>query len=304
MVNNNTEFSINENLEELDNIMITDVINNPVKYIKTIFGSWPVKTPYDIVDMGNYWLKLLLNQTYKIKAEEEFHGIFPDIIIEVTAYYSHILKMDYRDYEDSREYSISCKTCNKEAIGGYRNAQLLTISKDQILDLIKKSSEQDADRTLLNMAWKKAEEHGYKLKNDHDDLYYWQMDKNPECIECFNWKYHIFIEVRSYIKSIRDILRQLKSKNSIGEKYSYSEPLNESDSLRSAEYQYNKGQNLTFKGTFLLTPDLRFRNEFESQGIKVIPFNLDDVKDDFTNIDFNQIKKYYKYNEKNDKHDY
>ena len=41
---------------------------------------------------------------------------------------------------------------------------------------------------------------------------------------------------------------------------------------------YERDKHFTFKGVFLLTPDLRFRNEFENQGIHVIPYDLNVIK--------------------------
>ncbi len=263
-------FNSNEDYDGINNEMLADVINNPLKYIKTIFGSWPVNTPYDIVDMGKYKLRLLLNQTYKVSAGEEFHRVYPDIIMEVTAYYSHNPVIYHDNSNDGIRYYLDCTTCshitgdNSES-GSVVN--LLTVSNSEVSNLIKESSEDEAYNKLFNMAWKKAEEHGYKLKNDHDDLYYWQMDKNPEC---FTWSYYAFIETIPYIKSLIETLRGLKSINSIGKEHSYQEPTE----LSSAHHRYYDHQNSTFYGTFLLTPDLRFRNEFENQGLKIIPYEL------------------------------
>ncbi len=45
------------------------------------------------------------------------------------------------------------------------------------------------------MAWAKAEEHGYSLENEQDDLYY--LKSGVELNECFSWTYYAFIDTRT-----------------------------------------------------------------------------------------------------------
>ena len=204
-----------------------------------------------------------------MSAGEEFHRVYPDVIIEVTAHYSHnpVIKQD--NFHDEIRYYLTCTTCNTiTGVDVARKVNLLTISNSEASHLINKSSEQDAYSTFFNMALEKAEQMGYRLQNLHDDLFYQRFGGNSE--ECFTWNYYAFIKTSPYVPSLVDTLRELKSENSIGEEYSYSEDT----ALRLVHNQNIKHENSTFRGTFLLTPDLRYRNEFENQGIKVIPYDF------------------------------
>ena len=275
MKNSGYTFNSNGAYEEINNEMLADVINNPKKYIKTIFGSWPVKTPYDIVDLDGYRLRLLLNQTYKVNAGEEFHRVYPDVIMEVTAHYSHNPVIEYDNKGNGIKYYLTCPTCDNitgDIYSGERVVNLLTISNSEVSNLIKESSEQESYSTFFNMALEKAEQIGYRLQNLHDDLFYQQFGGDSE--ECFTWNYYAFIKTSPYVPSLVDTLRELKSENSVGREHSYPEP----SKLNSAHYGYSDHKNSTFRGTFLLTPDLRYRNEFENQGIKVIPYDFQEDK--------------------------
>ena len=165
MKNSGYTFNSSGAYEEINNEMLSDVINNPEKYIKTMFGSWPVKTPYDIVDLGEYKLRLLLNQTYKVSAGEEFHRAYPDIIMEVTAHYSHNPVIKHDNYiDDEIRYYSSCETCNNITGRPYdEKINLITVSNSEASHLIKESSEEEAYSTFFNMALEKAEQMGYRL---------------------------------------------------------------------------------------------------------------------------------------------
>ncbi len=316
-------FNSNGDYDRINNEMLVDVINNPLKYIKTIFGSWPVKTPYDIVDMGKYKLRLLLNQTYKVIAGEEFHRVYPDIkisqysmlltpekfrrvypdiIMEVTAHYSHNPIICHDNMDNGIRYYLSCQTCDNITGDIYKSKEsvvnLLTVSNSEVSNLIKESSQEEAYRTLFNMALEKAEQMGYKLPNLHDDLFYQRTGEKSE--ECFTWKYYAFIETTPYVKSLIETLRKFRNENSMGEDHSYKEP----PELRSAHDGYSEHKNSTFCGTFLLTPDLRFRNELENQRLKIIPYKLQkdqipkkDEKFKLGKDDYDQSKKYRKDDE-------
>lgn len=293
------KMNISEDIfEELDNAIFADVLNNPLKYIKIIFGSWHIETPYNITDSNGYKLRLLLKQTYKIKAEEEFFGKFdktlPDIIIEVTAYYAHKLEMKCNTINGGVECELVCSTC------GYRpwKSELL-IPSDKISTVTEKSLEEN-NKVILNMAWEKAEKYGYKIVNDQDGFVHIEMGDYDKV--CFEWKYYAFIDIRSHIKLLRETLRQLKSNDLVGKRNTY-----EDSNLFEITYSYGhsttfkeviQNKNFTLKGTFLITPDLRFKNIIESQGIGIIPFDVDTVRNSLPEISFNEIKEYYKENEK------
>ncbi len=86
---------------------------------------------------------------------------------------------------------------------------------------------------------------------------------------------YAFIDTRTYIPSLIETLRELKNEKFIAEKYSYPEP---SFSITNRPTLSERDKHFTFKGDFLTYTNLRFRNEFENQGIHVIPYDLNGIK--------------------------
>ena len=257
--NNGPRFTDSKDFDEVHDTIMADVIRNPVRYIESTLGGWPIRTPIDTI--GDY--QVMREQRYNIIAEQEFHGVFPDIRLEISASFNHYLRVRYHEtgYSEpyDRTYYLACSGCQKKW-------HLMAVHHDAIKKMIEESGRDKIDEILSLEAWGKAREIGMGRVAAEGTRYYFQMPETPDI--CGSVTYFAFIEIKSHIRSFGETLRQLRIYDRIGRDSSAPELSKKNLDITDRDRKRKE----IFKGVFLLTPDTRFREEFESQGFKVIPY--------------------------------
>ena len=291
---NGPRFTDSKDFDDVHDMIMADVIKNPERYIEKTFGGWPIKTPIDT--MGNY--QMMREQRHNVVGEGNFNGSFPDIKLQVDVSYNHYVHAHYDKGgvgPGELHYSLICTSCRGRLL------DLFNIPIPKITERAKEIGEEKAYQELWSQAWTEASKLGGRtIKTSAGTIYHETGSQNPIC---FSVSYFLFIEIKSHIKSFGETLRQLRIYQSLGEKFSSPGPSNEEEiqefcGLYGKWGHYNSRREIkpVFNGVFLLTPDIRFKDEFESQGFPVIPYvmpatsgsrKLDDFGQEDTGIEPN-----------------
>ncbi len=265
---NGPRFNDSKDFDDVHDAIMADVIGNPIKYIERTFGSWPIKTQFDSIN--NY--KLDREQRFQVIAEDEFWGAYPDIRIDISVVFNHYIRLYHTIKDDPRSYWVECETCEKK-FGDI----LFRIENDKINNLINSIGAEEAKDQLWKKAFDIAYSRGLKDVSDPGGMFHREFEGHSA--SCFTLKYFLFIEIKSHIKSFGETLRQLRIYKSLGEQHSWKPKSQKVMDIKQFYYHwYSYGEEPIFKGVYLLTPDLRFREEFESQGFPVIPFEMPEGK--------------------------
>lgn len=254
--NNGPRFSDSKEFDSLHDEIMLAAIHNPGKYIKHVLLTTPAYvfssginfSRTDVLDMANKGI-----YEYSIKAEEEYYGNFPDLIISLSIPVRHILSIENLSGIFTLQnighirFKASCKICKKDVLESFS----LDLSNNEKLKGMFSSPDlrEAVDRYIWDKAWKTANS--------------MRGDISPSI--CFMHKLFFLIEIKSHVKSFGETLRQLRIYDNAAA--THSMPLSQFQ-----EYSFLTSGATRYIGTYLLTPDLRFKQEFESQGFHVITY--------------------------------